>query len=324
MPEARPDERSREGRRPAALFNRPAPVHKGAPLARSRLLKPRHILLAVAVAFFWGLNFVFVRLALTDFPPLLLAALRFAFAALPAFFLPKPPVPWRTLITIGGVLFAGQFALLFPAMAVGMPPGLASIALQMQAFITIAIAAIILGERPSRRQVAGAAVAFAGLVLVGATVGTNGVTLAGFLLLVGAAASWASGNVMLRRAGAVDMLPMICWLSLVPILPLFALSLVLEGPARITHALAGVTWLSVGSLAYIVVVSTLFGYAAWGHLLKLYPAAIAAPFSLLVPISGTLSAALILGERFGPLRLAGMVLIFVGLGVLVMPRKLRL
>ena len=286
-------------------------------------MKPRHIALAVLLAIVWGVNFVFVRLALTDFPPLLLATLRFALAALPLLFLPKPPVPWPTLIAIGGTLFVGQFALLFPAMAVGMPPGLASIGLQMQAFLTIAIAAVVLNERPSRRQIAGAAIAFAGLVLVGATVGTNGVTLAGFLLLLGAAACWASGNVLLRRAGAVDMLPMIAWLSLVPILPLFALSLVFEGPARIAHALTGATWLAVGSLGYIVVVSTLFGYAAWGHLLKLYPAAVAAPFSLLVPISGTLSSALILGERFGPLRLAGMALIFVGLGVLVVRQRRR-
>ena len=273
------------------------------------------------LAFVWGLNFVFIRLALTDFPPLLLAALRFALAALPALFLPKPPVSWRRLIAIGGTLFVGQFALLFPAMAVGMPAGLASIALQVQAFITIAIAAAVLGERPNRRQIAGAAVAFAGLVLIGATVGANGVTLAGFLLLVGAATCWASGNVMLRGVGAVDMLPMVSWLSLVPILPLFALSLVVEGPARIAEGLASATWLSVGSLLYIAVVSTIFGYAAWGHLLRLYPAATAAPFSLLVPVSGTLSAALILGETFGPLRLAGMVLILVGLGILVMPRR---
>ena len=259
-------------------------------------MQPRHIVLAAVLAFVWGLNFVFIRLALTDFPPLLLAALRFALAALPVLFLPKPPVSWGRLIAIGGTLFAGQFALLFPAMAVGMPAGLASIALQVQAFITIAIAVVVLRERPSRRQIAGAAVALAGLVLIGATVGANGVTLAGFLLLVGAATCWASGNVMLRGVGAVDMLPLISWLSLVPILPLFALSLAVEGPARIAEGLASATWLSVGSLAYIVVVSTIFGYAAWGHLLKLYPAATAAPFSLLVPVSGTLSAALILGE----------------------------
>ena len=237
--------------------------------------------------------------------------------------LPKPPVSWGTLAAIGGTLFVGQFGLLFPAMAVGMPAGLASIALQVQAFITIAIAAAFLGERPNRRQIAGAAVAFAGLVLIGATVGANGVTPAGFLLLIGAAACWASGNVMLRRLGPVDMLALISWLSLVPIVPLFALSLIIEGPARIASGLASATWLSVGSLAYIVVISTIFAYAAWGHLLKLYPAAVAAPFSLLVPISGTLSAALILGERFGPLRLAGMVLIFAGLGVLALPRRRR-
>ncbi len=286
-------------------------------------MKPRHIALAALLAFVWGLNFVFIRLALTDFSPLLLAALRFALAALPVFFLPKPPVSWPTLTAIGGTLFVGQFGLLFPAMAVGMPPGLASIGLQLQAFITIAIAAVVLGERPSRQQLGGAALAFAGLVVIAATVGSNGVTLAGFVLLLGAAACWASGNVLLRRAGPADMLALISWLSLVPILPLLALSLIIEGPAQIVAGLASATWLSVGSLLYIVVVSTIFGYAAWGHLLKLYPAAVAAPFSLLVPISGTLSSALILGERFGPLRLAGMVLIFVGLGVLVMSRKRR-
>ncbi len=298
-------------------------MHKGAPPAWVTPLQPRHIALAVLLAFVWGLNFVFIRLALTDFPPLLLGALRFAIAALPVFLLPRPPVSWGVLIAIGGTLFAGQFALLFPAMAVGMPPGLASIGLQIQAFITIAIAAVVLRERPSRRQLAGAAVAFAGLALVGTTVGTNGVTLAGFLLLLGAAACWASGNVMLRRAGPVDMLPLMSWLSLVPILPLLLMSLILEGPARIAGGLTSATWLSVGSLLYIAVVSTLFGYVVWGFLLKRYPAAVAAPFSLLVPVSGTLSSALILGETFGALRLAGMVLIFVGLGVLVWPKGRR-
>jgi O-acetylserine/cysteine efflux transporter len=281
-------------------------------------LQPRHVALAVAVAFFWGVNFVFVAIALTDFPPLLLASLRFVIAALPAIFLPRPPVPWRTIVTIGSALFVGQFAFLFPAMAIGMPPGLASVALQIQAFLTIGIAAVVLGETPSRRQIAGAAVAFIGLVVVGSTVGSNGVTVAGFLLLLCAALSWSSGNVLLRRAGKVDMLPLMSWMSLVPILPLFALSLLFEGPARIATAFEHVTWPAIGALLYIAIVSTSFGYAAWGHLLKLYPAATAAPFSLLVPVSGTLSAALVLGESFGPRRLAGMVLIVSGLAILVL------
>jgi O-acetylserine/cysteine efflux transporter len=222
------------------------------------------------------------------------------------------------LIAIGAALFVGQFALLFPAMAVGMPPGLASIALQVQAFITIAIAAVVLRERPTARQIAGATVAFAGLAVVGTTVGANGVTVAGFLLLLGASVSWAIGNVLLRRVGAVDMLSLISWLSLVAPIPLFLMSLSIEGPTRIGAAISGANWLTVGALLYIAVISTTFGYAAWGHLLRLYPAATAAPFSLLVPVSGTLSAALLLGESFGPARLAGMGLIMAGLAVLVL------
>ena len=282
-------------------------------------MQPRHIVLAVVLAIFWGLNFVVITLALGDVPPLLLAALRFAIAAVPVLFLPKPPVRWGLMIAIAATMFVGQFAFLFPSMAVGMPPGLASIAAQVQVFMTISIAAVVLGERPTRRQLAGGAVAFAGLAVVATTVGTNGVTLAGFILLMLSALCWAIGNVLLKRTRSVDMSAMIAWLSLVPPIPMLLLSLAIEGPARIEASIAGASWLAVGSVLYIAFVATTFGYAAWGHLLKLYPAATAAPFSLLVPVSGTLSAALILGETFGPVRLVGMVLILAGLAILVRP-----
>jgi O-acetylserine/cysteine efflux transporter len=280
-------------------------------------VQPRHVLLAVVLSIFWGLNFVVITVALTDFPPLFLAALRFAIAALPALFLPKPAVRWSMLITIGMTLFVGQFALLFPAMAIGMPPGLASIALQVQAFMTIGIAALVLRERPNQRQILGSTVALAGLVLIATTIGANGVTALGLALALGSAVFWAIGNVLLRRVGKVDMLSMVSWMSIVAPAPLLLLSLMIEGPDRIAGAVAGSSWLTVGAVFYIAIVSTTFGYAVWGHLLKLYPAATAAPFSLLVPVSGTLSAALLLGESFGVVRLAGMGLILAGLAILV-------
>jgi O-acetylserine/cysteine efflux transporter len=284
-------------------------------------LQPRHIVLAVVLAIFWGLNFVFIALALRDFPPIFLAVLRFAIAALPALFLPRPAISWGMLIGIGGTMFVGQFAFLFPAMAVGMPAGLASIALQVQAFITIGIAAALLGEKPTARQIAGSAVAFIGLVVVGTTVGVNGVTLAGLILLLISAVFWSIGNTLTRQAGAVDMLALMSWAALVAPLPLLLLSLVFEGPARIEAGILGANWLTIGAVLYIAIVSTTFGYAAWGQLLKLYPAATAAPFSLLVPVSGTISAALILGETFGPARLTGMGLILLGLAILVFGRR---
>jgi O-acetylserine/cysteine efflux transporter len=284
-------------------------------------LQPRHIALAVVLSIFWGLNFVVIAVGLTGFPPLLLAALRFVVAALPVVFLPRPPLPWKTPILLSLTLFVGQFALFFPSMALGMPPGLASIVLQMQAFITIGIAAAVLGERPTGRQLVGATVTLVGLAVIASTVGANGVTVAGLALAVGSAVFWSIGNVMLRRLGKVDMLSPMSWLSLLAVLPLLLLSFILEGPARIGHALGGATWLTIGAVLYIGFVSTSFGYGAWGHLLKIYPAAVAAPFSLLVPVTGTISSALLLGETFGPLRLAEMALIMAGLAVLVLRRR---
>ncbi|HWU60809.1 MAG TPA: EamA family transporter [Ensifer sp.] len=282
-------------------------------------MRPREILLALFVVIAWGVNFVIIEVGLGTMPPLLLAALRFAVAALPAIFIPRPAVPWPRFIFIGMVLFTGQFALLFISMKVGMPAGLASVVIQSQAFLTGPIAALVLGEKISPRQMGGTVIAFAGLAAIAATAGGGGVTLVGLLLSLGAALCWAIGNVALRGAGKIDMFAMVTWLSIVPPLPLLALSYLFEGPQAIESAFLHMGWVGVGAVAYIAIVSTNIGYGMWAYLLKLYPAAQVAPFSLLVPIVGILSAALFLGEQFGPVRLAGMALVFAGLIVAVFP-----
>lgn len=285
-------------------------------------MQPRHILLAVVLSVLWGLNFVVFVVGLHHFPPILLAALRFFVAALPALVVPRPAIPWKTMMALSGALFVGQFALSLPAMAIGMPPGLMSIVLQVQAFITIGLAAVLLSERPDRRQIAGAAVTLIGLAVIATTIGVNGVTLPGLLLALGSAVSWSIGNVIIRRLPPAGMLSLISWLSLLAVLPLLFLSLLVEGPAEITRAVLDISWQGVAAVMYIALVATTFGYAAWAALLKRYPAAIVAPFSLLVPVTGTISAALLLGERFGTARLVGMALIMAGLVVLVLrPRR---
>lgn len=282
-------------------------------------MRPKHLLLALLVAAVWGVNFVIIRVGLGAYPPLLLAALRFvpSLALLP--FLPRPAVPWRKLLALGLCWFVGQFGLLFTSMAVGMPAGLASMVLQSQAMFTILASAVILKERPGRRQMLGVAVALCGLVVIGLTVGARGTTLAGLLLCLAAAGCWAAGNIIMRGLGQADMLALIIWLSLIPPLPLLGLSLGLEGPERVIAALTRVDWAGIGALAYLSVLSTIFGYGCWARLLKLYPAATVAPFSLLIPVFGASAAALFLGETFGIQRLAGMALILAGLVVVVLP-----
>ncbi|MFK0209490.1 EamA family transporter [Agrobacterium sp. NPDC090283] len=282
-------------------------------------MTPRHTLLAFLVAAIWGINFTIIQIGLGSFPPLLLAALRFMIAAIPALFLPRPAVPWPKFVAIGTTLFLGQFALLFTSMAFGMPAGLASVVLQSQAFLTILLASIVLREKPTPRQVAGSVIAFTGLTIIAGTIGSTGFSVTGLVLCLGAALCWAVGNISLRGAGKVDMLAMVVWLSLIPPLPLLGLSMLLDGPASIGSALSQVRLSGVSAVLYLSVLSTILCFAIWGHLLKRYPAATVAPFSLLVPLFGAASAAIVLGERFEVVRLAGMVAVLVGLVVVVAP-----
>jgi O-acetylserine/cysteine efflux transporter len=284
-------------------------------------MRLREILLALFVVVAWGLNFVVIQIGLGTMPPLLLAALRFVVAAIPAIFLPMPKVSLSRFLFIGAFLFTFQFAFLFTGMAAGVPAGLASVVIQSQAFFTGLIAAAVLGERISFRQVAGTLVALGGLGVIALTAGVHDFTMVGMMLCLGAGLSWAIGNVAIRGAGKIDMLAMVCWLSLVPPLPLLALSFYLDGPATVAHALTTMSWTAIGSVLYIGILSTNIGYGFWAYLLRQYPAAQVAPFSLL-PIVGTISAALLLGEKFGPVRLLGMVLVVAGLVVAVAPLSL--
>ena len=277
-----------------------------------------HCSLVLAVVVIWGLAFVATRWALDDFSPPQLTALRFLIAAAPALVLARPRVPWRILVPIGLTLFMGQFLLQFFGIASGMPPGLAAIVVQTQALFTILFAALALGERPHAREWTGTALALAGLGLIALTVGRD-LTVAGLVLTGLSAVSWGVGNVLVKRLPPVDMLRLMVWLSVIPPLPALALSLALDGPRALADALAASSWLGRGAALYLGLVATVLAYAIWGGLLRRYPAATVTPFALLVPFVAAGASSLAFGERFGPLRLAGMGLVVLGLVVIVAP-----
>jgi O-acetylserine/cysteine efflux transporter len=283
-------------------------------------MTPLDVALALLVVVIWGLAFMATRLGLDAFSPPQLAALRFLIAAAPALLLPRPPLSWPALAAIGLTLFAGQFLLQFFGIALGMPPGLASVMVQTQALFTILLAAVLLRERPTPRQICGIALAFAGLAAIAATVGTD-LTAVGFGLTLGSPISFAIGNILLKRVGAdVETLPLVVWLSLVPPLPALALSLWLDGPAALAQALPRASWLAIGSALYLGLVATVLAYAIWSTLLRRYPAATVTPFALLAPFVAAYASSLAFGERFGPVRLTGMACVLAGLAIIALRR----
>jgi O-acetylserine/cysteine efflux transporter len=192
-----------------------------------------------------------------------------------------------------------QFALLYVAMSIGMPAGLASIVLQASALFTVLLGAVFLRERLSGRQVVGFVLAVAGLVVI-AVHRSQVAALVPLLLTLGAALGWAIGNICSRQARAPKPLHLTLWMSVVAPLPLLALSLLFEGPRRDWDALRTTpTWDALPSLLgllYIVIIATLIGYGLWNTLLSRHPSNVVAPFAMLVPVTGVLSAWMFLGE----------------------------
>lgn len=282
-------------------------------------MRPRDMALACLVSVVWGLAFVAIPFGLKSFSPPQLTALRFLVAAIPAVFLPRPRVSWGMLLLIGLTLFTGQFLLLFFAFTQGLPAGVASVTQQMQAFFTVLLAGLFLRDLPGRTQTIGLIVAFCGLALIGLTLGAD-LTGIGLALALGAAFSWAVGNVLVKRLGPIPMLPLLAWLSLVPPLPALLVSrLVDPGGASLVSALVHASLASLAAVIYIGAVATALAYAIWGSLLARYPTAAVAPFALLAPCTGVVASALIFGERFNFTRYAGMALIVIGLAIVVLP-----
>lgn len=284
-------------------------------------MKPRDLLLALAVVLVWGVNFVVIEVGLEDFPPLLFSALRFFFAAVPAIFLlGMPRVAWRYVIGVGLALGVAKFGLLFIAMKGGVPAGLASLVLQSQVIFTVLFAIVVLRERPRRTQVAGIAIACVGMVLIMLDHGLSA-PLGALALVILAGACWGVSNTITRYAKPPDTLRFMVWVSAVAVVPLTLLSLLTEGPREDLDALRGIDLTGVGAIAYLAFVATLFGFGTWGYLLRQYDASTVAPFSLLVPIFGMATAWLVRGEAVGLQQAIAATLVIGGMACTLIRRK---
>ncbi|MBC7300785.1 MAG: EamA family transporter [Nocardia sp.] len=280
----------------------------------------RDRLLGLTVVVLWGLNFLAIRIGLDHFPPFFFVALRFAVIAIPVLlFIPRPAVRTRWLLLYGTGFGILQFAFLFTAMRTGMPTGLASLVLQSSAPFTVVLGAVLLRERLRPVQVAGLAVAAFGMVIIGAD-RMAGAALLPVLLTLAGGLGWAFGNIGARQAGTdspgYNPMHLTLWMSVVPVLPMLALSMAVEGP--------GTGWRAIGTafsadglpalaaLAYIAVLATVCGSGLWTYLMSRYPAGTVAPLSLLVPVVGIAAAWAVLDEQPSVAALIGGAVVIAG------------
>jgi O-acetylserine/cysteine efflux transporter len=283
-------------------------------------MTPRHTLLALLVVVIWGVNFLAIDFGLVGVPPLVFLALRFVLVAIPAVFFIKPPaIGWKNILLIGAFLSLGQFSLLYIALALGMPPGLASLLHQSQVVLTVIVSAIMLRERPTRRQLIGIAVGMTGLAVVVIGHGYTAPWLPVLVLLM-ASLSWAIGNVLSRRAKVASGLSLVVWSGVVVPIPALALSLIVDTPAVVVSSIAHLSWVAIGTTLYTAVFASLIGYGIWNSLLARYPTSAVVPFTLLVPVVGILAAWAAVGEQPTLSELVGGAVMITGLAIAVIVR----
>jgi O-acetylserine/cysteine efflux transporter len=290
-------------------------------MTRAPALSLRDYLCVLGIVVIWGLNFVIMKIGLQTFSPMMLGALRFGLASLPFLpFIRRPSVPWRYVVAYGLSLGIGQFGLLFTAIHLGMPAGMASLVIQTQAFFTLILAVLVQREATRPYHWLGLALSAIGLAVI-ATAGGSGpaaMTLIGFVLTLGAAFMWAVSNLIVRRASQVapgyNPYRFVTWSSAVSVLPFLAAAYVEGGTEALAQAVH-MGWPALLSVLYLALLATVLGYGLWTQLLMRHPAAKVAPFSLLVPVIGLVAAAWVFDEHLMRQQWLGAFVVLAGLVV---------
>lgn len=265
---------------------------------------------AVLVPLFWGVQFVVIKVGLTAFPPLFFVGLRLA--AVAVILLPFVERPTRHEILpmiVISVFFVGiNFGLMF----LGLGQGLASVsavANQLSTPFTVLLAWPFLGERPSRRVVAGVALAFLGVALT-ASGSRASVHALPMLEVITAGFALAVGTVLAKRHGPFEPLKLVAWMSVFAIPQVMAASFLIEhGQFASLHTANLMAWLAFG---YTVVVGAVVGLGLWFWLVAKTSMSRLAPFALLQIVFAIMASAVFLHEPLSWTLVAGAAICIVG------------
>ena len=278
----------------------------------------QHLALALIMSIVFGMGWVFAKAAMSHFPPVLLAGFRFAVTAVVLTgFLGSPKGQFANLVAISVLAISIPYSMSYTAMKY-LDVSTSVLLSQMEAPVLVLFGALLLRERPSARQVFGIAMAVAGVALIAGDPQIREHSLA-VALALGSIATWAVGQIRVRRMGDFGGLKCLAWISLLGAPQLFALSFLFENDqiAAIRNAEPG-SWLAV---IYLGLVMTALGIGIWYHLIGKYPVVDVAPFLLLVPFTSIIGGVLMLGDKPGAFQLLGGFAILLGVGTVITHRS---
>lgn len=284
----------------------------------------RALVLGLAFALMWSSAFTSARIIVADAPPLTALALRFFLSGLIGIALARwlgqswrlTPAQWRATALFGLCQNALYLGLFFVAMQTVEASLAAIVASTMPLLVALAGWALF-GERVGALGIAGLVAGFAGVALVmGGRMGGEGADALGLAYCVIGVVALTVATLAVRGASSGGNMLMIVGLQmLVGAAVLAAVAAVVETPE------VAWSWQFVAAFVYTTLVPGLAATLVWFMLVNRIGAVKAATFHFLNPVFGVAIAAVLLGERLGPVDLAGVAVITAGILAVQLSRQ---
>jgi O-acetylserine/cysteine efflux transporter len=275
----------------------------------------RHILIALLVPLTWGFGFALAKAGLDHFSPLLLMGMRFLIAAaVLVWFVPIPCGYLKQICSISFIAATLQYGLTFSGLA-RMDATPAVLLVQAEVIFGVIIAALLLGEKPSLKQIVGITISCLGILTIVGAPSLDG-QIFGVMLILGGTLAFALGQVLIRRLkGALTGFQLTAWMGVMAGPQMILAAMLFEGDLALQISTAPLAaW---GTVLYLGLIMTVIGYSAWYFVLARYPVPMVMPVLLLLPVATILGAVSFLGERPDMIVLLGGAIVISGVGAVI-------
>ena len=279
-------------------------------------MDPRAIAMGVGFALMWASAFTTTRMIVTAAPPLTALVIRFSLSAAVAIPLALAMGQrarlerreWRAVVLFGICQNALYLGLNWVAMQ-RVEASAAAIIGSMMPLVVAFLGWALHGERLRPMAVLGLVAGILGVVLIMGVRLRHGLDPLGLVLCLGGVVALTFATLAARGAGGSRNMMMIVGLQMVVGAAVLLLPALLAERGRPVHWSPGL----VVAFLYTVLAPGIGATWLWFRLVNRVGAVRAATFHFLSPIFGVAIAAVLLGERFGPLDVLGAVIVAVGI-----------
>ena len=289
---------------------------------------PRSLLvLLAALTLAWGFNWPMMKLVLSELPVWSARTLSIVAASAGLFAIARAK-GLRIRVPDGQfkrLMFSSLFNVTGWNLLIGygvsmLPAGRSAILAYTMPLWTVMLSALLLHEAFTIRKTAGVVLGMGAMaLLLGAEFSQLRAAPTGALLIIGAAMSWATGTVIMKRfPTTLPTTSFVAWQLALGGLPVVVGALLLDW-----HTIQPISRTAAAALLYNMLIASLFCHWAWFKIATNAPASIAALSTMMIPVVGVFSGMLVLGEQPQLPEYLALVLVTLALATVLYPARNR-